>query len=305
MNVKLIDVDKDHRLPKSRAKTFPNLALMKISAYHKSLGDKVGFDVQDPDKVYISCVFERNKDFALQEILDHKDIDFDFGGSALNLGKTLPAEIEYLKPDYCLYPSEYSMGFTTRGCVRNCEVCIVRKKEGIIKPWQYPRYFHDPKFKSCMIMDNNLFAAPRYWQEDVFNWFFETGTQMRSHGWDARLLNYDRTELLLSVKHADMIKFAWDNMQDKDFVRNAITLLKNAGVDVKHKVGFYVLVGAGTTFEEDLYRCNQLKEWGTNAYVMPYTTSPMIKHLARWANRRHLFWNCTFTEYLRERGEVE
>jgi hypothetical protein len=41
MRVSLIDIDS----------IIPNLALMKISAYHKSKGDVVGFKLPSPDKI--------------------------------------------------------------------------------------------------------------------------------------------------------------------------------------------------------------------------------------------------------------
>lgn len=274
----------------------PNLALMKLSAYFKSHGHTVGFDIQNPDKIYVSVVFSKNKAKSSAWGMKYPDIPVEYGGPGWDLKKNLPEEIEKIKPDYSLYPSEYSQGFTTRGCIRNCPFCIVPEKEGKIQIWQHPSEFHDDKFKVCMIMDNNLLSAPKYWIKDVFNWFKETGTRMESpQGWDARLLTEEWAGSLKDIKHLKGVRFAWDNIGDEDKVINAINLLKNAGFNLKHDVSFYVLCGFNTTFEQDLYRCNTLRDLGVNAFVMQYhKRDPMLRKLAKWANRRWAYWSSPF-----------
>ena len=122
MKVKLVDVD-------SR---IPNLALMKLSRYHKDQGDKVGFRIDNPDKVYVSAVFSKSSDITIME--DFGEVEVVKGGSGISLDKELPNEVEDMKPDYSLYPDcNYSLGFTTRGCDRNCGFCIVHQKEGNFK----------------------------------------------------------------------------------------------------------------------------------------------------------------------------
>ena len=286
MKVLLIDFDSK----------IPNLALMKLSAQAKASGHTVGFDIQDPDIVYCSVVFSKNREQAagLKTMFPHNKIIF--GGPGWNLENTLPHSVEFMKPDYGLYPSEYSQGFTTRGCIRKCPFCIVPKKEGIITMWQHPRDFHDDRFKTCMIMDNNLFAAPEEWQKSVYSWFTDTGTKMKSpQGWDARLLTEERAGLLKDIKHDGNLHFAWDNMHDEQAVIKATHLLKDAGFNLKQNISFYVLVGFNTTFEQDVYRCNTLKEMGTNAFVMRYhNKSRKLNQLAKWANRRWAYWSSPF-----------
>ena len=92
---------------------------------------------------------------------------------------------------------------------------------------------------------------------------------------------------------------AWDNIGDEKKVLSGIEMLKQAGFNLKHHIGFYVLVGYNTTHEQDLYRCWKLKEAGTNAFVMQFKQTPLSKHLARWANRRELFWSIDFDDYTR------
>jgi hypothetical protein len=160
MRVLLVDIDS----------TIPNLALMKISAYYKSLGHLVGFNIDNPDLVYISCIFSKNRMKAIMESTFY-NCRVILGGSGIDFENKLPHEIETIKPDYDLYQSTYSQGYTTRGCPNKCEFCIVPRKEGKIKINQHPSEFHDTRFDTCMIMDNNLFAAPKDWQEMVFDWF--------------------------------------------------------------------------------------------------------------------------------------
>src|SRR3990167_4197549 len=112
--------------------TLPNLALMKLSAWHKKQGDKVILmKDKEPsnrliefDKVYISCIFEENKEIALRVAKQFKNAEI--GGIGVNADR-LPEEIEHLMPDYDTFDCDYSLGFTTRGCIRNCYFCKVPK----------------------------------------------------------------------------------------------------------------------------------------------------------------------------------
>jgi len=293
MNVLLIDIDS--KIP------YLNLALMKISAWHKIQGDTVGFDVQDPDKVYISCIFSQNKPQAKGIASFYDEAEIDIGGSGINLKKQLPEEIEIIKPDYDLYPSTYSQGYTTRGCIRKCPFCIVPEKEGMIHEAQHPSEFHDPKFDTCMIMDNNLFAAPDYWQAEVFHWFIENKIKMlSSQGWDIRLLTEGRAKCLKAIRHTGILHFAWDNIFDEPEVIKGIEILKRTGFDLRHKISFYVLAGFNSTINDDLYRLRKLKTLGVQAFVMPYRKTPQINALARWANRPWLYWKFDFEDYTRK-----
>jgi hypothetical protein len=296
MDVLLVDIDSK----------IPNLALMKISAWHKLQGDNVGFAIEDPDKVYISCIFKKNAGQARGVSKYYPNAEIDVGGSGIDLKKELPDEIELIKPDYDLYLSTYSQGYTSRGCVNKCAFCIVPEKEGKIRIAQHPSEFDDPRFDTMMIMDNNLFAAPQEWQDQVFAWFVGNHMKMLSpQGWDARLLNEHRWLLLSSVKHAAAIHFAWDDVKDEKHIVRAIDIMKKGGISEGHlrrKISFYVLAGYGdSTFEDALYRCTRLKEMGTQAFVMPFhKKDKRINALARWANRPWLYWSMPFSDYNRK-----
>jgi hypothetical protein len=284
-NILLIDVDSK----------IPNLALMQISTYHKMKGDTVGFNISDPDKVYISCIYEKNRSQALGIEKMYPNSKVYVGGSGINYN-WLPKKMQKIKPDYDLYPSTYSQGFTTRGCVRNCSFCIVRQKEGKFQRWQHIKDFYDPKFDIVMLMDNNIFADKEWFFENT-DFIINHGLRIMEHGMDIRLLDEEIAQRVAELKFLKCMHFAFDNMGDEKAVRKGIELLKNVGIDLRRYVQFYVLVGYNTTKEQDIYRCRLLKELGTNAFVMPYVKNRWTSKIARWANRKWLYWSMDIEHY--------
>jgi len=128
---------------------FPNLALMKLSSWHKKRGDDVvliDFSDMDLDRIYASNVF--------------------IGGPGYDLKAKLPDEIEHCKPDYDLFATDFSIGFTSRGCIRNCKFCIVRAKEGHIREHADLEEFVDDRYEKVILMDNSFLASPK-WKEKL------------------------------------------------------------------------------------------------------------------------------------------
>jgi hypothetical protein len=289
MNVLLIDVDSK----------IPNLALMQISAWHRDEGDTVGFDVPDPDRVYVSCIFDWNGPKARGLATMYPAAEVSVGGSGINRD-WLPEPMQKVRPDYDLYPSRYSLGFTTRGCIRRCPFCIVPAKEGRLRRWQHPREFHDPRFATIAFLDNNILGL-RSWFFKVTDWCLDRRLKVDfMQGLDVRLLDEEIAERLKSLRWAANIRFAFDSISDEPAVMRGISLLKRAGINLKHDVSFFVLAGfGGSTFEDALYRCRRLKGAGTNAYVMRFSRSPRLNALARWANARQLYWSIDFADYTR------
>lgn len=306
----LIDVDS----------TIPNLVLMKISAHHKKLGDEVSLDVpNEPNKVYISCIFKEKRKIALGIAKLYPGAEVLFGGSGINYA-WLPDDIERLMPDYDLYNNHvcmrcgkqthkckckkgpkpgamsYSMGFTSRGCFRHCEFCIVCDKEGEWRPWHDPAQFHDPRHKKIILLDNNIYVDKAHFFK-VTDYILEHKLRWNAiQGMDIRLIDLDIAQRLKETKWHGIMRFAFDNMEDEADVRRGVEILKAAGVDVRNMVEFFVLVGYNTTPEQDKYRCRLLKSLGTCAFVMQYTHTPWTSHIAWWANRREIYWSCDIDE---------
>jgi hypothetical protein len=292
VRIGLIDVDSK----------IPNLALMKLSAWHKAQGDEVKlydplFD--RPDRVYASKVFSFTFDFAYWP----EDVEIIKGGTGYDLSTTLPDEVEAMYPDYGLFECDYAMGFVTRGCIRRCQFCLVPNKEGSIRQVAEISDFWRGQ-KRLMLLDNNLTAM-----SDVFMGTCRFLSEHRietdfSQGLDIRLIDDEKAQALSSVRLWKRIHFAWDNLRDEAAVRKGIeTLTRYLHPD---KLMFYVLVGYNTTFDEDMHRVQTLIGYGANPFVMVYRAQDgsvpsdrRLKHLARWANRPHLRKAVSWDKYLR------
>lgn len=283
--VRLVDVDSK----------IPNLALMKISAYHKKQGDDVDFYnplLDESDLIYASKVF----DFTDRYNYFPEDTKVIKGGSGYNLDKTLDNKIENQYPDYDLYDCEYAMGFTTRGCIRNCDFCIVPEKEGKIRPTNNIYDFWDGQEK-LKLLDNNLTAHSKQFKETL-NQLIDEGIKTDfSQGLDIRLITPEKAKLLSQVKLWGQIHFAFDNLDIEDEVRKGIKILEDNGVK-KHNLMFYVLIGFDTNEEEDLYRVNLLDDLGVDPFVMPYDKSKKYqKDFARWVNHKAIFNSVEWKNY--------
>lgn len=256
MKIQLLDLD----INKAR-RPFPNLALMKLSAFHKARRDEVylNFPLVAADKTYASCVFTwRSKELPEGYIK---------GGSGLN-SETLPDDIEHIKPDYSLYPNtNFSMGFTSRGCIRHCPFCAVPEKEGSIKAWAKVGEFYDPSYPKIVLLDNNLLASP-IWRETLIDLSKLPVEVDINQGLDIRLLN---TENLYWLKQLRMKtwRFAFDDLAYEDAVRQGLRLLKQQGIPMS-KISFYVLVGFNNGNDSAIERMQILQSYGVSTYPMIY-----------------------------------
>ena len=287
MKIGLVDVDSK----------MPNLALMKISAYHKSKGDQVQFYnpmFTDWDIVYMSKIFNFTDDYKYP--VNAKKIYK--GGTGYNLQTKLSDEIEKQYPDYNLYADDYAIGFTTRGCIRDCEFCVVPEKEGKIKPvadiydfWKDQEYIK--------LLDNNLTAHKEHFNQ-IINQLIEEKVKVDfSQGLDIRLITPEKAKLLSKVKLWKQIHFAWDYPEIEKQVREGIGTLKNNGVK-GYKIMFYVLIGYNTTKEQDLHRVRLLDNLGVDPFVMPYDKKDRYqKNFARWVNHKAIFRTVKWENYQR------
>ena len=279
-------------------KGFPNLALMKISAWHKERGDSVelikGIPSTAPldpyDHTYISCIYFQNKD-RVKDYAMQVTNNLMIGGSGYDLELELTDEIEHIMPDYSLYGVDFSIGFTSRGCVRRCPWSVVPDKEGKIRDHAPISEFLHPNHKKIILLDNNFTASPRRYE----NLHFIRDHNLKvnfSQGLDIRKMNSKLAAALATVKYHDWkfksrrLHFAFDDMRYEKAVWRGIDLLENAGISPSHLM-FYVLVGFNTTEEEDLYRIRSLHKRGVLPYVMPYNKKKESARLTRWVNRRY------------------
>jgi hypothetical protein len=285
MKIKLINADS----------VIPNLALMKISAYHKQKGDQVGFNIKDdPDRVYVSCIFSKNKKqiFGIRHFFDCPVV---FGGYGINNNR-LPNEIEHIMPDYSIYPDiDYSLGFTTRGCIRKCPFCIVWKKEGDIRKNCDISEFWNKDHKHLVLLDNNILALPNHFKQVSKDIIDNNLSVDFNQGLDIRLINDNNAKILSDLKVNPTYRFAWDNIEDEKQILKGIEILKNH--NIKHCL-FYVLVGYNTSREDDLYRLNKLKELNQRAYVMRYIKNSFYNDLSAWANQQKFFMSMNFERFV-------
>lgn len=298
MRVGLIDVD---------GHNFPNLPLMKISAYHKSRGDSVEW--YEPlfsghmDKVYMSKVFTFTPDYPYC-INANEVIKGGTGYSYPDGGEELPEEIEHIYPDYQLYKDTFpdtAYGFLTRGCPRGCDFCIVGKKEGRCarKVADLSEFWNGQK--NIVLLDANMFACKEW--KDLSVQLIESGAWVDfSQGCDIRLMTDEKAEYIKRMK-IKQVHFAWDRYEDKENIVPQFKRFKEITQWDYRKLGVYVLCNFNTTFEQDLDRVYTLRELGYNPYVMLYEKDKLpakhrLKLLQRWVNNRIIFRSCKrFEEY--------
>lgn len=289
MRVLLIDADRtrhDRKMIKKGLKNgFPNIALMKISAYHKGKGDEVGFDVSDPEKVYISCVFTWNRDNALSAATLYPTAEIDIGGSGVDLKKRLPVTIGCQRPDYSLYGiTDTSYGSTTKGCIRNCYFCIVREKEGPFQISQHPSAFIGKNHKNIVFMDNNILAN-KEWFLKVCDYVKRQNLKCDfNQGLDARLLDADIAKALSELKPMNHWKIAFDDRSYEEYVKKAIDLMRESGINVRRNLLVYVYCHNDAHYDDAVYRCRKIKEWGATAFSM---INKEAEHTPRLGNLKH------------------
>lgn len=263
--------------------------MKKIELYHKNCGDTIVWDMHIEkhvaDKIYISCVFDWNK-YKCNEWEGIAEI----GGSGYSLDKVLPPEIDKLQP-------KINLGFTTRGCIRNCYFCIVPKKEGKLKAVGDIYDFWDGKSKTITILDNNILALPEHFKMIIAQIRKENLKVDFNQGLDHRLLTDELCRELVSVRHTEL-RFAFDDIRYKPSVLRAINILKKYGRD-KFNTRWYIYVGEKDTFETVYERLAILKENKQGVYVMrdrKVYDKPEFVALASWGNTIGAFKIGTFQE---------
>ena len=296
MKIGLIDVDGHH---------FPNLALMRISAYHKAQGDTVEWwwtDLEHYDVVYMSKIFSDVYSPDVPEPLNADKVIKGGTGYCISLGPDgkerfdqsrntpLPPEMERMFPDYSLYPQfPFAVSMTSRGCPRGCSFCHVAVKEGrcSVKVADVRDFWNGQK--EIKVLDPNITACRE--KRDLLRQYRETGAWIDfTQGIDIRLTNDEDIEDLNAMK-IKMLHFAWDNPKD-DLAEKFRRFSDRFRIKDYRKKTVYVLTNFNSSMEENLYRIYTLREAGYSPYVMIYNkpSAPKeIRYLQRWCNNKIVF----------------
>lgn len=267
---------------------FPNLALMKLSAYHKAAGDQVEWwdPLQSYDRVYSSKVFT----FTPEE--KRLPLNTIKGGTGYGLLEDLPPDIDNMFPDYSLYPDcHHAIGFLTRGCIRKCPWCVVPKKEGSIRPYSTWREIKRPDSRDIVFMDNNVLAH-EWGLKQIEDMGGEDVRVDFNQGLDARLITDEVATMLSRLKWIRFIRMSADTDAMLDVVLRAISVLGNHGLK-PWRMFVYVLV---QDIESAERRVIALRDVGANPFAQPYRDfatgfePPAEQKLfARWVNRKAIF----------------
>lgn len=317
MRIGLIDVDASS----TNKNSYPNLVLMKLSAWHKAQGDSVEWFYPLSghfDKVYMSKVFSFTKDY--EWAIDADVIEKGGTGYCISLKdgkevfdntkhKELPYEIEHIMPDYSLYGiTDTAYGYMSRGCPRQCSFCHVAAKEGCIsrKVADLSEFWSGQK--NIVLCDPNTLAC-KDWRDILQQLIDSKAFVDFNQGVDIRLMTPEKCELFAQVK-CKVIHFAWDRYEDKAMIQPKFELFRSKSKISDRDLRVYVLCGdrERRVLPTDLERIYWLRDNGYDPYVMIYDKASLprgheLKKLQRWVNNKFIFRSCdTFQEYGRQGG---
>ena len=312
MRIGLIDVD---------GHNFPNLPLMKISAYHKKKGDSVDWyeplfhSIGEPfDIVYMSKVFGDEYSSDYPYFVNAKKVIKGGTGYYINVvdgvevfdkenHKNLPDEIEHIYPDYSIYSEltkDRAYGFLTRGCCNNCSFCIVSKKEGVCshKVADLSEFWRGQK--NIDLLDPNILACMEHME--LLKQLEESGAMVNfNQGLDARFVNKENLEVLKRIK-IERRHCAFDFMKFEKQIVKGLKLAREVLEISDRNCIVYMLVNYDTTIEEDLYRINEIRQIGFSPDIRIYRKESLpkqhiLKDLQRWCNNRFIYRSCEFVDY--------
>lgn len=330
MNVALIDADL-----LDNGTRHPNLALLKLSGWHKSQGDNVrlilNYDELEPDlfrngadqyeHIAVSKVFTKTKiPKTLQNLIDNGKATCGGTGFFETDGPRLPDEIEHHMPDYHLY-DEYiayhpqgrwddyknaSIGFTTRGCFRRCPFCVNRNYKKVERHSKVAEFL-DPSRPLIYLWDDNFLAANEHVFNEVMDELQATNKRFQfRQGLDVRLMTPKKAARLATSKyHGDYI-FAFDHIDaptEKATMKGLHTWREHSSKNTK----VYVLCGYESQDEQDIFSIFKRIELLSSVNCVPYITrhenynkSPfrkLIIQIARWCNQQAIFKKKTFMQF--------
>jgi hypothetical protein len=285
MRIGLIDID---------GHNYPNLALMKLSAFHKANGHTV--DLITPDKANEYDMGFASKVFSftpMPELPKH----FEVGGSGADITKKLPEETEHICPDYGLYGLDYSLGFLTRGCIRSCPWCIVPDKEGGITAHADITEF--TAHRDAVLMDNNVLASEHGLRQIEKIAALNLRVDF-NQGLDARLIDDSIARLLAKVTWLKPIRLACDSLAMIPHIQKAVELLRWQNATPR-RYSVYVLV---KDIPDAITRVRLLKGLNVVPFAQPYRDfrtgiepTHEQREFAFWVNHKPTYKSLTWDEY--------
>lgn len=293
MKIGLIDVD---------GHNYPNLALMKLSAWHKKQGHKVEFAEEGKhyEIVFRSKTFSFTEDKKINYTCDNEKK----GGSGYffkthdHNNLILPENINNICPDYSLYNCDHAYGFLTRGCIRKCHWCIVPQKEGNIKPeHDIDDFIAD--YKSAILMDNNVLACDHGIKQ--IKKIIKMGIKIDfNQGLDARLIDDSIAKLLSKVKWIKTIRLACDSSSQIETLFKAV---KNLRWRNCRPIRYFVYCLVQDT-KEAMERVKEIKGIYCEPFCQPFIDfnkkilpGKRIKRFARWVNATQVFNSVWWENY--------
>lgn len=317
MKIGLIDVDSHAKKKQFGSTIYPNLALCKISAYHKARGDSVEWYNSmfsgHCDIVYVSKIFNFSPD--IQECIDADTVIK--GGTGYDIKSCLPDEIDRMHPDYSIYPlvpTDTAYGFLTRGCPNHCKWCVVPRKEGKIRPYMDIDDICVDGRTKAVLMDNNILAAGDYAMQQLRKIIERDYRIDFNQALDARLVNKENAELLAKVKWIKYrIRFGCDTPGQIKECERAMKLINSFGF----KGQYFLYTMLNDNFVECYNRINhfwlrnqELIKQHHKSRVYPYAqpfrdpdnpdrpVPEWQKDMARWVNKKMIFEKMSFAEYM-------
>lgn len=288
--------------------SIPNLALMKLSMYHKNRGNRVDIkclhntfypyakkktlNVDGYDRVYVSTIFDTNKDLVTGKNIQQ-------GGTGINLTEVLPDKIERLNPDYSIYPEcDYSIGFITRGCVRKCYFCKVPEKEGLIH--QVDTVDNIIKHKKVKFLDNNILAFNKH--PEILSEIIKANVRSTFiQGLDIRLVNKTNSLLLSKLHYINEYTFALDNITEIDTFDKKLSLMQWRR---PWQFKSYVYVHPSMKVSDTVNRIKYLRSMKIYPYIMRDVSvydsefNLFYTDIAGWCNRPFAFKFLSFMDFM-------
>ncbi len=288
---------------------FPNLALMKLSAWHKAKGDEVEMCMPlaagTYDRIYSSKVFTFTDETAA---LPDNAVR---GGTGYMVFDELPEEIDAMQPDYRLYPNftvninktkgndqPTAIGFLTRGCINNCEHYIVPRKEGPLRPYRTWEQVKREDSQNILFLDNNVLALD--YGVDQIERMAGAGLRVDfNQGIDAEHVTQPIAEKLARLKWIRFVRMSCDHVRRIDYIKQAAAYLREAGVHAE--LFCYVLV---KNIPDALRVVNELNAIDIKPFAQPFR--PYVRYyvvpkeqarFANWVNKAATNAACTWEEY--------